>query len=82
MESNRKKNREIICGAAGLIAAAVFFVGCLKIPAISDKISSLGNINIVVYGMTLILFCLVFIVGLCIAGRKKTAENPCWNQEE
>lgn len=81
MESNGKRNREIICGVVALLIAGVFFAGCLNISAVSEKISSWGNINIIVYGMTLILFCLVFIVGLCIAEKKKTTEKSLLEQK-
>lgn len=81
MESNGKRNREIICGVVALLIAGVFFAGCLDISAVSEKISSWGNINIIVYGMTLILFCLVFIVGLCIAEKKKTTEKSLLEQK-
>ena len=70
-----KKNREVICGAAALLAAASFFVGCLQIPIISKKISSLGNINILVYGMSLILFCAFCIIGLVVVRRMKPSSH-------
>lgn len=75
MEDYMKKNREVICGAAALLAAASFFVGCLQIPIISKKISSLGNINILVYGMSLILFCAFCIIGLVVVRRMKPSSH-------
>ncbi len=59
-----ERNREAVCAGAALVISAIFFVCCLKVPALSERISSIGNINILVYGMTLALFCLAFMAGL------------------
>ena len=37
------------------------------IPGLAEKINSLGNSNMLVYGMSLILFCLLFAAGMGIA---------------
>lgn len=68
-----KGNREILCGASALLVSALFFVCCLRISVLAEAISSYGNINIIVYGMTLILFCLVFFAGMLLMGRRSIA---------
>ena len=59
-----ERKREVICGGAALLISAVFFVCCLRVQSLAEIISSYGNINILVYGMTLILFCLVFTAAM------------------
>jgi hypothetical protein len=76
-----KRNREIICGGIAFLVSAVFFVCCLQISALSEAISSYGNLNILVYGMTLVLFCGIFIAGMFFMGKKdapkiKLMEHP------
>lgn len=72
-----KRNREIVCGSLALLVSAAFLVGCLKIPGLSSMISSHGNINILVYGMTLVLFCVLFTAGMFLAGKMAWGmENP------
>ncbi|NCC43739.1 MAG: hypothetical protein EOM18_09215, partial [Clostridia bacterium] len=65
-----KRNREILCGGIALILTAAFFVCCLKLPALSEMISQYGNLNILVYGMSLVLFCVIFIAGMFFLGKK------------
>ena len=43
------------------------------IPGLAEKINSLGNSNMLVYGMSLILFCLLFASGMGIAHRHEVA---------
>mgnify|MGYP002234181798 FL=1 len=43
------------------------------IPGLAEKINSLGNSNMLVYGMSLILFCLLFAAGMGIAHRHEVA---------
>ena len=59
-----KKNREIICGLTAWVLTVCFFLSCLLIPGRSERISAHGNINILVYGMTLVLFCILFLAGM------------------
>ena len=59
-----KKNREIICGLTAWVLTVCFFLSCLLIPGLSKRISEHGNINILVYGMTLVLFCILFFAGM------------------
>lgn len=60
------RNRETVCAGAALLISAIVFVCCLRIPALSERISSIGNINILVYGLTLVVFCLAFMVGMLL----------------
>ena len=66
-----ERKREIVCGSAALLIAAVFFVCCFRIQRLAEMISSYGNINILVYGMTLILFCLAFAAGMLLFSQKE-----------
>ena len=66
-----ERKREIICGSAALLISAVFFVCCLRVQSLAEIISSYGNINILVYGMTLVLFCLVFAAGMLLFSQNK-----------
>lgn len=59
----------MICGGAALLVSALFFGACLSIDTLAEKISRMGNINILVYGMTLVLFCLVFVAGMLVTGK-------------
>lgn len=68
-----KKNREVICAFAAWVLSACFFMSCFMIPGLAEKINSLGNSNMLVYGMSLILFCLLFVVGMGIAHRHEVA---------
>lgn len=66
-----KKNREIVCGLAAWLLASCFFMGCFLIPDLSQQISRIGNNNILIYGMTLILFCLFFLLGMGMSRKKE-----------
>ena len=66
MMENIKKNRELIASGISLVVAVVFFVCCLSVPALETVISSYGNINILVYGLTLVLFCGCFFVCMLV----------------
>ena len=68
-----KKNREVICAFAAWVLSACFFMSCFMIPGLTEKINSLGNSNMLVYGMSLILFCLLFAAGMGIAHRHEVA---------
>lgn len=70
-----KKNKEIICAFFAWVLSACFFLCCFMIPDLSEKISSLGNSNILVYGMSLVLFCVLFILGMMILHRRKSDNN-------
>lgn len=64
-----ERNRETVCAGVALLVSALFFVCALKLPALAEGISSIGNSNILVYGMTLVMFCLVFMAGLFFTKR-------------
>lgn len=69
-----ERKREVICGSAALLISAVFFVCFLRVQSLAEIISSYGNINILVYGMTLVLFCLAFAAGMLLF-----SQNKKWN---
>lgn len=64
---NRSDESKLLSGILALAAASLFFTACLKIPAISSAIASLGNLNMITYAGTVIIFCGVFwlIYKLC-----------------
>lgn len=77
-----ERNQKIVCGSIALLISTVFFVCCLKIPVLSAVISAHGNINILTYGMTLVLFCILFAAAMCLSGKTKkwsgdVLERPC-----
>lgn len=50
---------------SGILAAAVtalFFAVCLAVPAVSSRILSRGNLNLITYGGGVILFCLIYLL--------------------
>ena len=65
-------NRKILCGAAALLISAGFFGAAFLIPELSDHINRLGNGNLLVYGAMLLIFCLVFLVGMLLTERWET----------
>lgn len=69
--TDMERNQKIICGNIALLVSVMFFVCCLKIPTASAAITAHGNINILTYGMTLVLFCISFIAALFLTGRRK-----------
>ena len=50
----------LFSGSLAVFLAALFFTVCLKVPELSAFISSIGNINLIVFAGTVILFCLSF----------------------
>lgn len=81
--TDMERNQKIICGNIALLLSVLFFVCCLKIPAAAAAITAHGNINILTYGMTLVLFCVSFIAALFLTGRwkkrsKEVLERPCF----
>lgn len=62
-----------------LLISAGFAICCFEVPAIQAAISAKGNINLLTYAMTVILFCLSYLlISMALAGRKKPGlfENP------
>lgn len=47
---------------ASLILSAGFAVCCFRIPALSAAVSSIGNVNLLTYAMTVILFCVSYLI--------------------
>lgn len=70
-----KRDREMLCGGIALLLSALFFSTCLKVDFLREKITSIGNINILVYGMTLVLFCVIFTAGMILMRQKKAEVN-------
>lgn len=70
-----RENRKVLCGFIAWLVAMCFFFGCLALPGLSEKISSVGNTNILVYGMTLVLFCLVFVIGMGLSSLGESKET-------
>ena len=59
---NQSEENRLFSGILAALTSAVFFTACLKIPALSAFISSAGNINLIVFAGTVILFCLSFLL--------------------
>lgn len=66
-----KKNREMFSGLTAWLVSACFFLGCFANKQLLEKISKLGNSHILIYGITLVLFCLAFLVCMWLTGRMK-----------
>lgn len=66
-----KKNREIICAFTAWILSVCLFLCCFMLPGLNARITSMGNSNILIYGMSLILFCVLFIVEMGILSVSK-----------
>lgn len=66
-----KKNREVICAFMAWALSVWFFLCCFMLPGLNERITSLGNSNILVYGMSLILFCVLFTVGMGLTSLSK-----------
>lgn len=74
-----KRNHEVYCGTIAFLLTAVFFVCCLKIPALSGWLSSHGNRNILLYGMVLVLFCLLYLLGMVLATKVVKTESELFD---
>ncbi len=68
-----KKNREVICAFCSVGFIGMLFYELFYDSGTAEKINSLGNSNMLVYGMSLILFCLLFAAGMGIAHRHEVA---------
>ena len=69
-----KKNREMFSGLMAWLVSACFFLGCFGNQQLL-KISKLGNSHILIYGLTLILFCLVFLAAMGVTGRMQEKQS-------
>ena len=70
-----KKNREMFSGLTAWLVSACFFLGCFANKQLLEKISKLGNSHILIYGITLVLFCLAFLVCMGLTGRMKGKQS-------
>ena len=70
-----KKNREMFSGLTAWLVSACFFLGCFANKQLLEKISKLGNSRILIYGITLVLFCLAFLVCMGLTGRMKGKQS-------
>lgn len=70
-----KKNREMFSGLMAWLVSACFFLGCFGNQQLLEKISKLGNSHILIYGLTLILFCLVFLAAMGVTGRMQEKQS-------
>lgn len=66
-----KSMNKIFAFFAAVLLSLGFAACCLKIPFLSSAIGAVGNINLLTYGMLLILFCLLFVVFYGAADWKK-----------
>ena len=70
-----KKNREMFSGLMAWLVSACFFLGCFGNQQLLEKISKLGNSHILIYGLTLILFCLIFLAAMGVTGRMQEEQS-------
>lgn len=70
----KTSTNKIMAFLVSLLISALFFICCFEIPAVQAAISAKGNINLLAYAMTIILFCISYLlVSLFLTGRNK----PC-----
>lgn len=70
----KTSTNKILSFLFSLLFSFVFAACCLKIPSLSEIISSKGNINLLTYAMTVILFCISYLlISLLLIRTKKTA---------
>ena len=62
-------------GLTAWLVSACFFLGCFANKQLLEKISKLGNSHILIYGITLVLFCLAFLVCMGLTGRMKGKQS-------
>lgn len=58
----KPSTNKILAFLVSLLISFSFAACCLKIPAISDIVSSIGNLNLLTYAMTVILFCVTYLI--------------------
>ncbi len=75
-----KRNHEVYCGTVAFVLTAVFFACGLKIPAMSEWLISHGNQNILLYAISLVLFCLLYVAGMALAPRLLPQEPAAFNR--
>lgn len=52
-----------------------FGAACLKIPALTDFISSRGNLNLLTYALTVVLFCILYFLFTMISTHTKAGKH-------
>ena len=62
-------------GLTAWLVSACFFLGCFANKQLLEKISKLGNSHILIYGLTLVLFCLAFLVCMGLTGRMQEKQS-------
>lgn len=71
----KTSTNRIMAFFASLILSAGFAVCCFRIPALSAAVSSIGNVNLLTYAMTVILFCVSYLIFSILLAR---TEKPCF----
>lgn len=69
--SESKDNIRILSGFFALLLSCIFFALCLGLPQLSSWISAHGNLNLLVYAGTLLLFCFSFLIIYAILSKQK-----------
>ena len=75
METSSNK---ITAFLVSLMVSCVFAACCLKIPSVSGAVSSVGNLNLITYALTVILFCLSYL--LCLLILNRTLKKPVFDR--
>ena len=52
-----------------------FCTACLRVPALTEAISSKGNLNLLTYAMTVVLFCLSYFILCAFLTHSKTGQS-------
>ena len=74
----KTSTNKIMAFLVSLLISAGFSICCFEIPAVQAAISARGNINLLTYAMTVILFCISYLlISLFLTGRDK----PCLFQK-
>ena len=58
----KTSTNKIMAFLVSLLIAFGFGASCLKIPAVSAAVSSAGNLNLITFALTVILFCLSYLL--------------------
>ncbi|HIY01686.1 MAG TPA: hypothetical protein IAA26_07575 [Candidatus Blautia faecipullorum] len=75
----KPSTNKITAFLVSLLISFGFAACCLKIPSVSATVSSLGNLNLLTYAMTVILFCVSYLVLCLVTNRtkkKSILDNP------
>lgn len=69
----KTSTNKIMAFLVSLLISALFFICCFEIPAVQAAISAKGNINLLAYAMTIILFLHLLSSGFTVSYRKEQA---------